>query len=280
MVGAATSVAVRPVSSSDEVYETDDPSDLASLREALRIEDAEMGHCMCLGTLAFVFRRDGDELGAVTLHHGESLRWDPFFDNAPLVESDPILDWLSARGMPGAREEYDDDRRREQEAAAAEERWRAAMPPNLLFTGEESRWTVWKPLESRSPSFSPSDGWPEVAEVMSREYPDPVKRARVLMEWFGQGEGPWNGYPDYEDVPEWCLLQLPVEVLVEAAQAKPQSVELREGAARLFAGWSFASACGSDLAKIPVDLKRVLLAHALESADEDIRARARHAFGS
>src|SRR5207302_9999960 len=135
MAEAATSVAVRGVFSSDEVlYETDDPSDLASLRHALQIE-GEMGHCMCTGTLTFVFRRDAEDLGTVTLHHGQSLRWDPFFHNAPLIESARILDWLSARSMPGAREEYDDARRNEENSTAAAERWRAAMPAAL-----ESRW--------------------------------------------------------------------------------------------------------------------------------------------
>lgn len=265
LVGAASSVVVRDVFSTGEaLYETDDPSDLASLRDALRSE-GEMGHCMCAGTLDFVFSRDGEDLGTVTLHHGESLRWDPFFYNAPLVESGPILDWLSTRGMPSAREEYDDARRHTADAADAAERWRAAMPRAL-----DSLWLSMSGLSLE---------WPEVADVMSRKYPDPVARARVLMEWFGQGEGPWSGYPSYEDVPEWCLLQMPFEALVRAAQAEPQSAELREGAARLFAGWSFGNERGSDLAKIPSDLRRELLGHALRSADEDRRDRARRAFG-
>lgn len=264
IIEAATFVEVRGVFSSDEaVYETQDQSDLASLRHALRIE-GETGHCMCTGTLALVFRRDGENLGTVTLHHGESLRWDPFFYNAPLVESDPILDWLSARGMPGAREEYDDARRNDESSAASAERWRAAIPPVV-----ESLWPSMSAL-----SFE----WPEVAEVMSREYPEPVERARVFMVWFGHGEGPWSGYPSYESVPEWCLLQMPLEVLVRAVEKEPRSAELREGAARLFAGWDFGNEYGNDLTKIPAGLKRELLDHALESPDKDKRARARRAL--
>jgi hypothetical protein len=265
LVRAASSVVVRDVFSTGEaLYETDDLSDLTSLRDALRSE-GEMGHCTCTGTLAFVFRRDGEDLGTVTLHHGESLQWDPFFYNAPLVESDPILDWLTTRGMPSAREEYDDARRHTADAAHAVERWRAAMPRAL-----DSLWLSMSELSLE---------WPEVADVMSRKYPDAVERARVFMEWFGQGEGPWSGYPSYEHVPEWCLLQMPFEALVRAAQAEPQSAELLEGAARLFAGWSFGNERGSDLAKIPSNLRRELLGHALRSADEDRRDRARRAFG-
>jgi hypothetical protein len=266
VVGAATSVAVKGVFSGDEVlFETDDPSELASLRDALRIEGA-IGHCMCVGTLAFMFSREGEDLGTVTLHHGQSLRWDPFFYNAELVEHDPILDWLSAHGMPGARRDYDDDRRHGEAAAEVAERWHAAMPPAL-----ESLW----------PSMSsPLFDWPEVADVMSREYPDPVERARVLLEWFGQGKGPWSGYPSYESVPGWCLLQLPLSVLLEGAQGEPQTDGLREGAARLFAGWDFRHHRSRDLGRIPRDLKLLLLEHSLTSTDEDKLARAQRAFGT
>ena len=266
VVGAATSVAVRGVLSSDEVlYETDDPSELVSLRDALRIEGA-IGHCMCLGTVAFMFSRDGEELGRVTLHHGESLRWDPFFYNALLVESDPILDWLSAHGMPGARRKHEANRRAAEAAAEVEERWHAVMPSAL-----ESLW----------PSMSaPSLEWPEVADVMSREHPDPVERARVLLEWFGQGAGPWSGYPSYESVPEWCLLQMPLDVLLEATRGEPQTDSLREGALRFFAGWHFRRRRSRDPGRIPRDVKLLLLEHAFRSTNEHKLACAQRAFGA
>ena len=266
VVGAATAVAVRGVLASDEVlYETDDPSELASLRNALRIEGA-IGHCMCLGTVAFTFSHDGEDLARVTLHHGESLRWDPFFYNASLVEPDPILDWLSGHGMPDARQDYDDDRRGAEAAAERAERWRAAMPPALDW--------LW-------PSMSaPSREWPEAADVMSREYPDPVERARILLEWFGQGGGLWSGYPSYESVPEWCLLQMPLNVLLEATRGEPQSDYLREGAARLFAGWDFGKHRSRGLGRIPRDLKLLLLEQALRSTDEHKLAHAQRAFGA
>jgi hypothetical protein len=167
--------------------------------------------------------------------------------------------------MPEAREEYDDAGRSDESSGASAERWRAAMPAAV-----ESLWPSMSEL-----SFE----WPEVATVMSREYPDPVERARVLMEWFGQGEGPWSGYPSYEAVPEWCLLQLPLTVLVQAVEQESRSAEMREGAARLFAGWSFGNERGNDLTKIPPELKRELLEHALKSSDEDKRGRARRALG-
>jgi hypothetical protein len=266
VIGPATSVVVRSVGSKDVLYETQDASDLVSLRDALRVE-GEMGHCMCLGSVAFEFDRDGKRLETVTLHHGESLRWDPFFYNAPLVESDPILDWPSARGVPEVREEYDDNRRVEAADAAAEERWHTAMPPAL-----EPLWPSM--LEPTSLE------WLEVSDLMAHVYPDDVERARILFEWFGRGEGPWSGFASYEEVPESCLLQLPLDVLVEAARGEPQTESLREGAARLFAGWDFGQQRPDDLQQLPADLKLILLEHALKSPDDDKCARARRAFGA
>jgi hypothetical protein len=270
VIGPATAVAVRDVFAEDDVlYETDDAADLASLRDALRIE-GEMGHCMCSGTVALVFRRGGENLGTVTLHHGESLRWEPFFDNAPLVESDPILDWLSARGVTGPREEFDEAEREAQEYAEVKIRWQAAMPAALR--------PIWSSILESGSDWGLKLEWPEVAEVMAREYPDPVLRARALLEWYGQGAGPWSGCPAYEQAPEWCLLQLPLDVLVRAAETQPQTEALLEGAARFFAGWDFGQHRGEELAQLPPDLERRLLEHSLASPDDDKRSRARNAF--
>jgi hypothetical protein len=69
------------------------------LRDALRVVDLEMGYCNCVGMASFDFGPDGELLGIVTLHQA-SIRWDPFVRNAHLADSDPILDWLAARGIP------------------------------------------------------------------------------------------------------------------------------------------------------------------------------------
>ena len=265
IVAPATRVELRKVHGSRTVAKTDDAEDLRALRGALRIHDGGIGHCMCLGTLELNFWAHGAELGTVTLHHGVSLRWPPFFENAELADPESLLDWLSAHGVTSEREDYEEARREEAEYAAAKVRWRAAMPAVL----EPHRSSMLEP-------FRPE--WPEVAKTLARAYPDPVERARVLFAWLGHGKGPWSGCPSYEEVPEWCLRQLPLDVLVEAAQTNPQEEALREGAARLLAGWEFWSQRGADLDKLPPDLKRSLLSHALESADEDKRKRARAAF--
>jgi hypothetical protein len=266
VIAAATQVTIRePVESKTPAFETSEASELASLRHALRIRDGGIGHCMCFGDVALDFRRGAEAAGTVTVHHGESLRWPPFFDNAALAEPDELVDWLAARGMPRLREQVEQNRRERLERGWLLSRWREAMPAAL-----EPLWPL-----MRDPSRS---AWPEVLDALDAEYPDPVSRARVLMEWLGHGAGPWSGFPSYEQAPEWCLLQLLLEDLVEAAKREPRSEQLLEGAARLFAGWQFRCERELELARIPDDLKGVLLSHALESDDEDKRARAAAAF--
>jgi hypothetical protein len=212
------------------------------------------------------------------------LRWEPFFDNAPLVESDPILDWLSARGVTGPREEFDEATREEQASAEAMSRWKAAMPavlePFWSSMNEFPGFAVFVPdraAEDAEPG-RPAFEWAEIEEIVKGAYPDPVERARVLLEWFGHGEGPWSGFPSYESVPESCLLRMRLDAIVEAAESPPQSEALLEGAARLLAGWEFGSERGGDLARVPANLKRRLLEHSLASPDDDKRSRARNVF--
>jgi hypothetical protein len=262
VLSSAVSIHVRPViPGAPELFSSRDPSDLASLVEAFRIE-GEMGHCMCIGSIAFRFEGRRGKISTVTLHHGVSLRWDPFFWNARLRDPNLILDWLSAHGIPEARQEYDDDRARAARSMEAARRWREVMPPALA--------PLWDSM------LEPRAQWPEVARAMIDAYPNPVIRARVLLEWFGRGLGPWSGYPSYEGVPEWCLQQESFEVLVQAAQTEPRSSELLEGAARLFA--HFWRTRPNDLARLPLQLKRELLDHALDGPIEDNRRRAFQAF--
>ena len=111
IVAPATRVEVREIFAKKPLLATDDARDLESLRGALRIRDGGIGHCWCLGSLELGFWRDRARLGTVTLHHGESIRWEPFFDNAAVVDPEPLLDWLSERGIDSLRAEYEDGRR-------------------------------------------------------------------------------------------------------------------------------------------------------------------------
>lgn len=248
------------------LYETANRDDLAALAVALRTAPAsdERWYCMCIGTLVFTF--EAPQPRSITLHHGESLRWEGSEGNIALVDPDAAMGWLSARGMGFVREQYDRDRRRSDAGAALARRWRAALPASLV------------PFFDRSLGES-DDGGPKPAAALEAELPDPVERARVLLDLFGSGAGPWSGYPAYEALPAQLLLDLPLDVLLAAIGDTPDE-RRREGAARLFSSWDFHQRREPDIAKLPDALRRQLLAHAEASTDEDKRARARAALGS
>ena len=147
----------------------------------------------------------------------------------------------------------------------AESRWLAAMPAALQ--------PLWSQM--RADMLNPNLDQPRIA--LAKQFPDEQTRILALYAWFGSGAGPWSGFPSYETVAEELLLDFKTEALIEAAKATRTAQQL-EGAARLFGGWTFQHRRPNDSARLPPDLKQRLLAHSIESADEDKRSRGNDAF--
>jgi len=264
----ATRVRVRePIPSDGQAcrvfLETERQTDLDALREALRIHDGGIGHCMCFGTVEFELFEGTGLVAQISLHHGVSIRLAPLFYNAALVSPGPILEWLAERGVTFPLEEFKRDQQRRAEYEKAAVRWHEAMPDCLKMHWGEMR----QGLDCRD----------EYVEIVERTYPNPVERARVLLEWYGKGQGPWSGFPAYEQVPERILLRIPLDSLL-AAREPVQNDAMIKGTARLFGGWSFFQARPEELKRLPLELKRQLLEHSLLSTDDDQRGRARAAF--
>ena len=177
---------------------------------------------------------------------------------------------LSAHKVPLSRSamELQDSR---EKAKLAESRWLAAMPSALKPLWPQVRESNGVDPQGAVRTLDP------LRAALSKEFPDERSRILALYAWFGSGEGPWSGFPSYEQVAEELLLDFPTETLIKAAEATG-SAQQQEGAARLFGGWEISQRRPGDLAHLPADLKKRLLAHSLESDDEDKRSRAHHAF--
>jgi len=144
-------------------------------------------------------------------------------------------------------------------------RWLAAMPKSL-----QPFWTAMG-----------SDPVPNVfplREPLAREFPDVTQRILKLMEWYGNGAGPWSGFPSYEEVPDKLLHDYSTKVIVTAIQSTALDDAQIEGAARFFAGWDFSQTRPGDLALLPASLKKTFLEHSLKSKDTDKIERAQNAF--
>jgi hypothetical protein len=249
--------------------DTSAADDLATVRRGLRIiEDPEtFGHCMCLGDFVIELYAGRKRLAALGWHHGRSIRWEVWKHDALLVDGHVILDWLAGHGVSGPREAYEAAELDAQRYRAAAERWWAAMPPCLApFRADMADATA----------NTPAGAW--LAELEAA-YPEAEERALVVLAWFGQGMGPWNGYPSYEGAAEALLLAMPTEVVVASLEGEQVSEVHLEGAARYFAGWYFGKRRADDRRLIPPALKKRLLAHSLQSDDKDRVARAKAAFG-
>jgi hypothetical protein len=253
-----------PPAGSAILYETANPEDIAALAASLSSDSISRSYCMCSGTL--VIELETASLSSLTIHHGVSVRWEGSRGDLSLHTPEAVMDWLSARGMPFVREEFEATRRRVQEASLQAWRWRMALPTSLQPFFDDMRVTR-------------ADSSPEWTEALEAQFPDPVERARILLELFGSSAGPWFGAPSWELVPERFLLDMPLEVLVAAIGDSP-GVRRCEGAARLFSSSAFAKERPLDRAQLSEDLRRVLLEHVEASNDKDKRVRARAALAA
>jgi hypothetical protein len=247
------------------LYETTDPVEIASLAKALQIGPETVEQCRCSGTLVYEIE-SASGIKRISLHHGVTLREESAFNDVALLSPDACMDWLSARGITFVREEYEENRRRDAELQANAERWRSALPASLAsFFDDMTDWLGKPPRE-----------W---TAALESEYPDLEQRAVMLFRLFGSGTGRWRRYPSYEGVAAALLLEIPLNVLVAAAEGSADDREIR-GAARLFAGLEFRRQRGQDLLALPAQLKRRLLDHAERSEHDDNRALARRAFAT
>lgn len=241
------------------------PDRLEELRRSLQIREGGGGHCMCHGDPSLVLSNQSGEVVAVLgVHHGFAIRWGQWKDDAVLVDGERLLQWLVSLGVEYPMDEFQASRRRELASRVQATRWQAAMPSALAA----------HPVFDLHLVYEPSP----VVPVLERVYPDPRVRALALFEWFGHGEGPWSGFPAYEQLPEKLLLAMPMDCLLAALHSDNLTSAQLEGAARLFAGWDFGTNRKRDLVLLTPSDRQKLLGQALRSTDPDKHARARKAF--
>src|SRR6185437_14880586 len=104
--------------------------EIAELRECLRIGSSGLV-CGCLGGPAIEVRDAEGVKAVIGLHHGESIRWEPWSSDAMLADNRRLLDWLAARGVDGPLRQWEKEDEGRRAAQRAFEAWQAAMPPCL-----------------------------------------------------------------------------------------------------------------------------------------------------
>jgi hypothetical protein len=266
----------RNLAAEKTLLEIQDTEAIASLIQHITIDDRESGfHCRCCGNPTLEFYRDREIVVSLGFHHGQSLRWPggKWQGDASLTsESAEFLNqWLAARGITGPKREYDFGKaRRKNNYRELQQKWLQAMPASLK--------PFWPLMEDANP-FQPPANLTEMYYALALEYPDQGERLRVLLGWYGSGEGPWSDFPPYEDEAETLLLRFETRTILAAIQDRELNEQQTEGAARLFAGGTFSQRRPQDLRLLPAALKQRLLAHSLRAHDQDKQTMARKAFG-
>jgi hypothetical protein len=252
------------------LLDTSDVVALESFRSCFAIvEDPEtFGHCMCCGDPHLELYAGDQRVATFGYHHGFAIRWDVWKHDAYLKEPERLLDWMSAHGVHGPRQEVESSRERGEASRRNTERWLAAMPESLR--------PFWERMDhQRDPELHRV-----LLEALCAAVPAAQAQALCLFEWFGSGAGPWSGYPSYETVPNLLLLYYPTQLLIDTLRAGTPSERQWLGAARYFASWDFRKAKKEDRSLLPSDLKRWLIESARSTGLSDNIERAEIAFGS
>jgi hypothetical protein len=266
------------------------PEDIAAFREQLKIiEDPQtFGHCMCLGDPAIELLSGGKVMAVIGFHHGRSIRWDAWQSDAVLTDGMGLVNWMAKRGVRGPQQEVEASRRRQEEAARQIQRWAEAMPISLrpfwdqMMQASFGFATFVPDATGSAPSVPSGESKTNPPSAMMQalevEFPDPEERVLAILSWFGQGAGPWSGFPAYEQAAETLLLEFPTPFIIDALEHHTLTTDHLEGAARYFAGYHFNRSKSQDRQYITTPLKEKLLAHSLQSPDQDKIKRAQNAF--
>jgi len=263
------------------LYTSVDPRDILELRKAIVIEPPRgWFRCACYPPIEIALSRNGKELGVISVYESLTIGFSRWSGDARVAHQERFLKWFGSRGITGPRRGVEKIQAMDKAAHDASESWLNAMPSDLRplwpKLREDPQW--WS-----NPPAAVTTSANVLEPELEREFPDPKKRILALFSWFGSGEGPWSGYPVYEDVPPELLLEYPPSDLQVALRDASLTELEMEGAARFLSlycyGYSFCPPEERKLFRLlPDDVGRSLLEHVLKGADRDKADYARRAF--
>ncbi len=166
------------------------------------------------------------------------------------------------------------EKAQEEKAKASEVRWYAGMPRSIrpMWGKTSEEFLLLMKLSSTDLN--------QLLQALAQEFPQGSDQILALLTWYGSGEGPWSGFPAYEDIPQQLLMEFSTAEILAAIESTSMSDTQLEGAARFFGGWELSVRRPDKLKALPESLKRTLLEHSLGSTDEDKRTRAKRAFSA
>jgi hypothetical protein len=248
------------------VFETASPADVVLFGNAFEIQPSEPFHCMCAGELLIELRGPAGPSIELTLHHGKSIRWAGWNSDALLKNGRAAVQWLAQRGVEQPLRNFEAAESQRNLTREAKRRWQEAMPPCLI--------QFFPRLTSALFSFEATAAELQaVDDALEAAYGSEEEIVIHLLDWFGHGEGPWSGFPAYEQTAEKLLLRHSSPVIVRALEGRQLTSEQLEASARFFSSLSFAKERQADLKSIPSQLMTRLASHMQTSDYADNRER-------
>ncbi|MFJ4652506.1 hypothetical protein ACIP5Y_14680 [Nocardia sp. NPDC088792] len=259
MLARAHWVRVREMrGDSTPLLEERDPVAVQALRAALRIADLPGFVCMCWGDVALDFlAADGRPVTTVTLHHGYSLRWDGWPQDAVLADGVRSLEWLAVRGVTGPLREFHAAAHRQAESDRITRRWVTEIPEPLAIYAN-----LFLDTTKSGNGLTEAD-LIEIREHLATAYPDPITRILTLFTWSAAGTGAYTGYPVHERIPGQFL---DLEDRADFARA----VDLADdrattGAVRYLISWHTRNRIAHLLTALSPTSQRKILLHARDA---------------
>ncbi|MTE15373.1 hypothetical protein [Nocardia aurantiaca] len=235
-----------------------DPIAVRALRDALRVADLPGFVCMCWGDVVLDFFDAAERpLTTVTLHHGYSIRWDGWPQDALLADGVRSLEWLAVRGVSVPLREYHVAEQRKADNDRTARLWVAEIPAPLMPYAD-----LFLDTSTTGGGLTGS----QVAEVRApllAAYPDAVDRILRLCDWYAGGTGAYTGYPTHERIPAQFL---DLENRADFARA----VDLADdrataGAVRYLLSWDSRKHLARLLSALSPAARRKILLHARDA---------------
>ena len=265
-----------------------DAGEIHGLKAALRIVDGSGGHCMCDGDPTLeLLGGDGRRLAVLGLHHGVSVRWSAWKDDARFAEQNgmDVLMWLEAAGVAYPMDEFMQEIIERDRDERAWNTWLGAMPQVLRDLPD----ATWRKVHEKGDLFP-------LLAALAKAYPDAKARALALFAWHAHGGLAWSGYPTYENISAALLAQFPEKDLVAFVEGADRDWAQLCGAARFFAcqepgrvprvpehGGPIGEVVSiarrsTPLPPMSASLRAALIGACVEGTDDDGRERAETAY--
>ena len=236
--------------------ETSDPETIRILKQSLQIKPA-WGSCMCFGNYALQMYSGSALSATIGYHHGSSIRWSAWAEDAMLKNPAQVLDWFSKLGIDGPALKFQEKLAHNSKQMDSMARWKEAIPPCLNPHVDEV-------MADRFDAALPSN---ELMQALRASYEfrrlDSCAVEMVRLRYRGLERLSFLRKFSREN-----FISFPTRDILRALAAGGLTGEQLGGAARYFFGWQFHKTKGADAQLLSYNLKVRLLKHSLDSDNQ------------